>query len=376
MAGIYIHVPFCKTRCIYCDFYTRTDMSPKHNYVSAVCREMELRKHYISNEIVKTIYFGGGTPSQLSYGDFQRIFDTIRANFTVASDAEITMEANPDDLDTKYLETLRRLAFNRLSIGIQSFDDNELKFLKRRHSAERAIDVVSLCKSSGYNNISIDLMYGLPNQTMDIWQRNLEQAINLDVQHISSYHLIYEQGTRLYRLFKLGDVKPVDEDLSVQMFSAMIDSLSAAGFQHYEISNFARNGLYSKHNSSYWLGEKYLGLGPAAHSFDGHNRAWNIPSISKYVEAIGQANPAIETECLDKNTSYNDFILTGMRTMWGVDLVVMESRFGTSMKDYCMKNVQKYINQGFVTNNDNVLKLTREGIFISDGIMSDLMWVE
>ncbi|HMM01991.1 MULTISPECIES: radical SAM family heme chaperone HemW [unclassified Dysgonomonas] len=375
MAGIYIHVPFCKTRCIYCDFYTRTDMSPKHNYVSAVCREIELRRDYISNEIVKTIYFGGGTPSQLSYGDFQRIFDTIRANFTVASDAEITMEANPDDLDAKYIETLRGLPFNRLGIGIQSFDDNELKFLKRRHSAERAIDAVSLCKSSGYNNISIDLMYGLPNQTMDIWQRNLEQAINLDVQHISSYHLIYEQGTRLYRLFRLGDVKPVDEDLSVQMFSTMIDSLSDAGFQHYEISNFARNGLYSKHNSSYWLGEKYLGLGPAAHSFDGQNRAWNIASISKYTEGIGQGSPAVETEYLDKNTGYNDFILTGMRTMWGVNLVVLENRFGTSMKDYCMKNVRKYINQGFVTNNDNVLKLTREGIFISDGIMSDLMWV-
>lgn len=375
MAGIYIHVPFCKTRCIYCDFYTRTDMSPKHNYVSAVCREIELRRDYISNEIVKTIYFGGGTPSQLSYGDFQRIFDTIRANFTVASDAEITMEANPDDLDAKYIETLRGLPFNRLSIGIQSFDDNELKFLKRRHSAERAIDAVSLCKSSGYNNISIDLMYGLPNQTMDIWQRNLEQAINLDVQHISSYHLIYEQGTRLYRLFRLGDVKPVDEDLSVQMFSTMIDSLSDAGFQHYEISNFARNGLYSKHNSSYWLGEKYLGLGPAAHSFDGQNRAWNIASISKYAEGIGQGSPAVETEYLDKNTGYNDFILTGMRTMWGVNLVVLENRFGTSMKDYCMKNVRKYINQGFVANNDNVLKLTREGIFISDGIMSDLMWV-
>ncbi|GAB6121616.1 radical SAM family heme chaperone HemW [Dysgonomonas termitidis] len=351
-------------------------MSPRHNYVSAVCREIELRRDYISSEVVKTIYFGGGTPSQLSYGDFQRIFDTIRANFTVASDAEITMEANPDDLDAKYLETLRGLPFNRLSIGIQSFDDNELKFLRRRHSAGRAIDAVSLCKSSDYNNISIDLMYGLPNQTMDIWQRNLEQAINLGVQHISSYHLIYEQGTRLYRLFKLGDVKPVDEDLSVQMFSAMIDSLSDAGFQHYEISNFARNGLYSKHNSSYWLGEKYLGLGPAAHSFDGQNRAWNIASISKYVEGIGQGNPAVETEYLDKNTGYNDFILTGMRTMWGVNLVVLESRFGTSMKDYCMKNVRKYINQGFVTNNDNVLKLTREGIFISDGIMSDLMWVE
>ncbi|SBV92530.1 radical SAM family heme chaperone HemW [uncultured Dysgonomonas sp.] len=376
MAGIYIHVPFCKTRCIYCDFYTRTDMSPKYNYVLAVCREIELRKDYISNEVVKTIYFGGGTPSQLSYGDFQKIFDTIRANFTVAPNAEITMEANPDDLDTKYLEMLRGLPFNRLSIGIQSFDDNELKFLKRRHSAERAIDAVSLCKSSGYNNISIDLMYGLPNQTMDIWQRNLEQAINLDVQHISSYHLIYEQGTRLYRLFKLGDVKAVDEDLSVQMFSTMIDRLAAAGFEHYEISNFARIGLYSKHNSSYWLGDRYLGLGPAAHSFDGQNRAWNVASISKYVEGIGQGSPVIEVEYLDKHTSYNDFILTGMRTMWGVNLTELESRFDTSMKNYCMKNVQRYINQGFVVNESNVLKLTREGIFISDGIMSDLMWVE
>lgn len=376
MAGIYIHVPFCKTRCIYCDFYTRTDMSPKHNYVTAICKEIELRKGYISNEVVKTIYFGGGTPSQLSYDDFQQIFSTIHANFVVADDAEITMEANPDDLDVKYLEALRGLPFNRLSIGIQSFEANELKFLKRRHSAEKAIDAVNLCKSSGYNNISIDLMYGLPNQTMDIWQRNLEQAINLDVQHISSYHLIYEQGTRLYRLFKLGDVKAVDEDLSVQMFSTMIDRLGGASFEHYEISNFARNGLYSKHNSSYWLGDKYLGLGPAAHSFDGQNRAWNIASISKYVEGIGQGTPVIELEYLDKYTSYNDFILTGMRTMWGVNLAELERRFDTSMKDYCMKNVQRYVNQGFVINDSNVLKLTREGIFISDGIMSDLMWVE
>jgi oxygen-independent coproporphyrinogen-3 oxidase len=351
-------------------------MSLKHNYVSALCREIELRKDYISNEIVKTIYFGGGTPSQLSCDDFQKIFDAIRANFTIAFDVEITMEANPDDLDAKYLDTLRGLPFNRLSIGIQSFDDNELKFLKRRHSAEGAIDAINSCKSSGYDNISIDLMYGLPSQTMDIWQQNLEQAIKLDVQHISSYHLIYEQGTRLYHLFKLEDIKPVDEDLSVRMFSTMIDCLGDAGFEHYEISNFARNRLYSKHNSSYWLGKKYLGLGPAAHSFDGQNRARNIASISKYVERIGQGAADVEMEYLDKNTGYNDFILTGIRTIWGINLVVLESRFGTSMKDYCMKNVKKHINQGFVTNNDNILKLTRKGIFISDGIMSDLMWVE
>ncbi|MDR2950971.1 MAG: radical SAM family heme chaperone HemW [Prevotella sp.] len=375
MAGIYIHVPFCKTRCIYCDFYTRTDISPKNNYVQALCKEIELRKNYISGEKIRTIYFGGGTPSQLSYDDFSRIFETIYNRFDVAPTAEITMEANPDDLISHYLQTIQKLPFNRLSIGIQSFNDDELKFLKRRHSAAKAKEAVGLCKSLGYDNISIDLMYGLPGQTMEIWQKNLDETISLDIQHISSYHLIYEQGTRLYRLFKLGDVKPVDEDLSVDMFSVMIDKLSIAGFEHYEISNFAKSGLYSKHNSSYWLGEKYLGLGPAAHSFDGQNRAWNIASISKYIDSIAVEKPAIEVEVLDTNTRYNDFILTGMRTKWGVNLKELEDQFGTGMKDYCIKNVQKYINQGFVHQENNVLKLTRTGIFISDGIMSDLMWV-
>ncbi|MFV0536779.1 MAG: radical SAM family heme chaperone HemW [Dysgonomonas sp.] len=376
MAGIYIHVPFCKTRCIYCDFYTRTDMSSKHNYVSALCREIELRKDYIGDEIIETIYFGGGTPSQLTKDDFEQIFASIFRNFKVSEYAEITMEANPDDLNDKYLQMIREFPFNRLSIGIQSFDDSELLFLKRRHSSQKAKEAVESAKSIGFNNISIDLMYGLPNQTLDIWNKNLNEALALDIQHISSYHLIYEQGTRLYRLFKLGDVKAVDEDLSVEMFSIMIDKLSSAGFEHYEISNFAKNKLYSKHNSSYWLGKKYLGLGPAAHSFDGQNRAWNIPSISKYVEGINLEKLPLEIEYLDKNTRYNDFILTGMRTMWGVNLKELERLFGSQRKEYCLKSVQKYVNQGFANQSDDKLKLTREGIFISDGIMSDLMWVD
>lgn len=376
MAGIYIHVPFCKTRCIYCDFYTRTDMSSKQDYVSAICKEIELRKEYIGDENIETVYFGGGTPSQLLKEDFDRIFASVHRNFYVSKDAEITMEANPDDLNDKYLQMIKKLPFNRLSIGIQSFDDNELLFLKRRHSAQKAKEAVKSAKSIGFDNISIDLMYGLPNQTLDIWNKNLNEALALDIQHISSYHLIYEQGTRLYRLFKLGDVKPVDEDLSVEMFSTMIDKLSSAGFEHYEISNFAKNKLYSKHNSSYWLGKKYLGFGPAAHSFDGQNRAWNIPSISKYTEGINLGKLPLEIEYLDENTRYNDFILTGMRTMWGVDLKELERLFGSQRKEYCLKNVGKYVNQGFVTQSDNKLKLTRQGIFISDGIMSDLMWVD
>ncbi|MBD8390170.1 radical SAM family heme chaperone HemW [Dysgonomonas sp. BGC7] len=377
MAGIYIHVPFCKTRCIYCDFYTRTDMSSKQNYVAALGQEMVLRKEYLQKEKIETIYFGGGTPSQLSFNDFAYLFRILRGTFEIEENAEITMEANPDDLTNEYIETvLQKLPFNRLSIGIQSFDNKELEFLKRRHSAEAAMNVVRLCQSIGYNNISIDLMYGLPGQTMDIWKRNLSIATSLDVQHISSYHLIYEQGTRLYRLFKSGDVKAVDEDLSVDMFSVMIESLSTAGFEQYEISNFAKDSLYSKHNSSYWLGKKYLGLGPAAHSYDGRNRSWNVASTSKYIQGISEGKPYIETEILDTNTRYNDFILTGMRTKWGVNLIELEKSYGPELKDYALKNVKQYIDQGFVTHKANILSLTQKGIFISDGIMSDMMWVD
>lgn len=375
MAGIYIHVPFCKTRCIYCDFYTRTDISSKTDYISAVCKELAFRKNYIGGESIKTIYFGGGTPSQLSSEDFNRIFAAIHDNYTIETDAEITMEANPDDLSDKYLKEIRELPFNRLSIGIQSFDETELQFLKRRHSAAQAKDVVLRCKTLGYDNISIDLMYGLPGQTMEIWESNLDTAIGLDIQHISSYHLIYEEGTKLYRMFKSGDIDSVDEDLSLAMFSVMIDKLGSAGFEHYEISNFARNGLYSRHNSSYWLGEKYLGIGPAAHSYDGVNRAWNISSIRKYIAGIDAGSPNLEIEYLDKNTRYNDYILTGLRTKWGVNLSGLEKQFGIELKTYCLNNADRYIRQGYLTINNGILKLTRKGIFISDGIMSDLMRV-
>lgn len=376
MSGIYLHVPFCKTRCIYCDFYTRTDTSLRKEYVSAICNEIKLRRDYLKGEGVETIYFGGGTPSLLSIQDYIRIFDVIYSNFTVSKDVEVTLEANPDDLSSKYLNDLSILPFNRISIGVQSFNDDELRFLNRRHNAEKAIEVVAKAKSVGFDNISIDLMYGLPNQTMDIWTQNLERAISLDIQHISSYHLIYEQGTKLYRMFKHGDISPVGEELSVDMFSIMIDSLINVGFEHYEISNFARNGLYSKHNTSYWLNKKYLGLGPAAHSYDGLDRAWNIASISKYVEGIKIGTPDIEIEELNLRSQYNDYILTGMRTMWGVDLVELEERFGTELKNYALENVQKYISEGYSTIQDSRLKLTREGIFISDGIMSDMMWVD
>lgn len=375
MAGIYIHVPYCRTRCIYCDFFTQTNLSSRLDYVSALCKEVELRKDYLKNETVRTIYFGGGTPSLLLAEDFNRIFKAIYDTFQVSEDVEITLEANPDDLSSEYIAILRSFPFNRLSIGIQSFNDLELKFINRRHTAKEAIDAVNRVQDAGFNNMSIDLMYGLPNQSMDIWKSNLNTAISLGVQHISSYHLIYEEGTKLYRLFKKGEVKEANEDLSLDMFSTMIDELSNANFEHYEISNFAKNGLYSKHNTSYWLGDKYLALGPAGHSFDGKDRAFNIASIPKYIAGIEKGKPRIEIEVLETSSQYNDFILTGMRTKWGVDLNKLETRFGAEYLNFCLKNAQKYIELGDVIHQDSKLKLTRKGIFISDGIMSDLMWV-
>lgn len=375
MAGIYIHVPYCQTRCIYCDFFTQTNLSSRLDYVSAVCTEIELRKDYIKNEVVRTIYFGGGTPSLLKFADFQEIFQKIHAAFKLSDDVEVTLEANPDDLSEEYLVMLSSLPFNRLSIGIQSFNDLELKFINRRHSAKNAIDAVQRAQNIGFNNISIDLMYGLPNQSMDIWITNLNTAISLAVQHISSYHLIYEKGTKLYRLFQKGVVTEVEEDLSLNMFSTMIDMLSTAGFDHYEISNFARNQLYSRHNTSYWQGEPYLGLGPAAHSFDGKDRAFNIASIAQYIKGIEEGNPRLNIEILDAASQYNEFILTGMRTKWGVDLEILEYRFGNQFLDYCLNSAQKYILLGDLIKENSKLRLTRGGIFISDGIMSDLMWV-
>jgi oxygen-independent coproporphyrinogen-3 oxidase len=376
MPGIYIHVPFCKTRCIYCDFFTRTSMEQKNPYVSALCKEIDLAADYLNGEPVSTIYFGGGTPSQLSKEDFTAIFEALYSTFSIKDDAEITLEANPDDLNEKYIRMLLEVGFNRLSMGVQSFHDTQLQFLNRRHSAEKAIQAVTMSQNAGFNNISIDLMYGLPNLTMPIWKETLDKAIELNTQHISSYHLIYEKGTKLYRLLNQGEVKSVEEELSVEMFSVMIDRLKEAGYIHYEISNFGKEGFFSRHNSSYWLGESYLGLGPSAHSYNKTHRSWNISSIPKYIKGIEFGYPEIETEFLDEKTRYNDFILTGLRTMWGINIIELKALFGEKMLLYCEKNIKKYIQSNDVILDNTSYKITRKGIFISDSIMSDLMYIE
>lgn len=375
MAGLYIHVPFCVKRCLYCDFYSNTEMKYKDSFVSAVIKEMELRREYLGNESLETIYFGGGTPSQLQAKDFDKIFNAIHRLFDITNCTEITLEANPDDITPEYMSALRALPFNRISMGVQSFNPEDLRFLNRRHDREQAISAVNLCKEKGMTNISIDLIYGLPGQTRQAWEANLEEAIRLDIPHLSAYHLIYEEGTALYKLLEVGKVSPIEEDLSVTLFSTLIDKLTDAGYLHYEISNFARSEHFSRHNSSYWTGKKYLGLGPSAHSYNGTKREWNKSSLPLYLKGIETGIPDIETEALNLHTRYNDYIITGLRTMWGINLNDIQTVFGKELYDYCLSQAASPIKQGALIQSGHTLTLSKTGIFISDGIMSDLLWV-
>nr|WP_302828875.1 radical SAM family heme chaperone HemW [uncultured Bacteroides sp.] len=376
MAGIYIHIPFCKTRCIYCDFYSTTRSELKKRYIRALCQELRMRQDYLEGATIETIYFGGGTPSQLDEEDFRLVFSTIGEVYGLEDTKEITLEANPDDLTEEYVAMLRHLPFNRISMGIQTFDDTTLKLLNRRHNAAQAIEAVGRCRRAGFENISIDLIYGLPGETDERWERDLEQAVSLNVEHISAYHLTYEEGTRIYELLQTHRIREVDEESSVRFFSTLIDTLGAAGYEHYEISNFCRPGKHSRHNTSYWKGIPYLGCGPSAHSFNTHTREWNIASLEEYMHGIETDRRKFETEYRDRATCYNECIMTCIRTQWGVPLEYVEQEFGTEMWQYCMDMATPHLESGKLKIEDNHLCLTREGIFISDGIISDLMFIE
>lgn len=376
MAGIYIHIPFCKTRCIYCDFYSTTRSELKERYVRALCRELQMRREYLRGEAVETVYFGGGTPSQLAEEDFRQIFQALQEVYGLEHCREITLEANPDDLTEAYTVMLRRLPFNRISMGIQTFDDAMLKLLNRRHNAVQAIEAVDRCRRAGFDNISIDLIYGLPDETDERWRRDLQQVVALGVEHISAYHLTYEEGTRLYQLLQAHSICEVDEDSSLRFFSTLIDTLTTAGYEHYEISNFCRPGRHSRHNTSYWQGIPYLGCGPSAHSFDRRTREWNVASLEKYMCAIEAGGREYETECLDDVTRYNEYVMTALRTKRGIAAEDLKRTFGTELWQYCRDMARPYIDSGKLRVEDNRLCLTREGIFVSDGIISSLMYIK
>ncbi|MCK9160366.1 MAG: radical SAM family heme chaperone HemW [Bacteroidaceae bacterium] len=376
MPGIYLHIPFCKTRCIYCNFYSTTRDELITQYIQALCLELKLRNNYLNGAPIETIYIGGGTPSQLSEKDFQLIFETLQTYYDIDKCKEITLEANPDDLSTTYLSMLKRFPFNRISMGIQTFDDFSLKMLNRRHNALEAIEAVKNCRAAGFKNISIDLIYGLPGENIEKWENDLNQAIALQPEHISAYLLTYEKATPIYNMLQKHQISEVDEETSVQLFSLLIDKLQAAGYVHYEISNFCLPGYHSRHNSSYWESIPYLGCGPSAHSFNGNSREWNISSLDLYIKGIEEGHREYEKEQLNLNTRYNEYIITSLRTMKGISLKALKEEYGNILWQYCLKMATPHLKNKKMIIQKDYLHLTRTGIFISNGIISDLLWVD
>ena len=368
MAGIYIHIPFCASRCIYCAFYSTTSLDLRQRYVDAVCRETGDRSQETG---VRSIYLGGGTPSQLTISQLHQIFDALYKYNKVSEDAEVTIEVNPDDVTADFVEGLRTLPINRVSMGAQTFDDERLRFLHRRHTAAQVAEAVQRLRAAGILNISIDLMYGFPNQTLEEWQADIDEALQLNVEHISTYCLMYEEGTPLYRLLEQGQVAEIDEELERKMYFSLINCLESAGYEHYEISNFARPGYRSRHNSSYWKGIPYIGIGAAAHSFDIQTRSWNIADIQQYIAAMKQGERRFEAETLDEDTRYNDNVTVALRTCEGLDLSTLTDK----QRTYCKNNAQRHMEAGLLKLTGNQLSLTKEGLFVSDMIMSDLMIV-
>ena len=375
LAGIYVHIPFCRHRCNYCAFYSSTLYNIQGRYVDALCKEIVARETYLKGESVGTIYIGGGTPSTLSIEQLQKICSTIYSTYRVSENPEITIECNPDDLTEEFLSELRALPFNRISMGIQSFNDIQLKRLGRRHNAEKARQAVNNARKAGYSNISIDLMFALPASTAEEWQHDIDCAIALKPNHISAYNLMYEEGTPLHHALLRGDINEVSEEENVQQFEMLIKSIKEAGYCHYEISNFAHPGFESRHNSSYWNDTQYLGCGASAHSYDGTSRQWNIADISEYIKGIENGNYNCEIEHLTEEERYNDTILTRLRTADGIPLQWMRERFGYKLNEYMLHAAAKEIALGNLKEKNGHLSLTEKGIFISDAVIRELIYV-
>lgn len=376
MAGIYIHIPFCKRICSYCDFYKSTVLTFIPDYLAALEKELEIRQAYLLNEPVETVYLGGGTPSLLTSVQLSGIFNTINRYYNLSADCEITLEANPDDLTPDYLGQIRKnTPVNRLSIGIQSFHDGDLKLLNRRHNASQALSCIRNSQSLGFHNLSIDLIYGIPGMNTSQWIQNLEQAFSLKIKHLSAYHLTIEKGTAFHKKLVKGDLKPVHEDESLNQFAVLRKMAADNDFIHYEISNLAREGFFSRHNSNYWNEKKYLGAGPAAHSYNLISRQWNFPDLKKYVHAINRGEPFFESESLDDITRFNERLLVRLRTMQGLDADGMLRDFGEERFQNLMKSVEPHISGGYMVREGRFYHMTEQGWMISDGIIADLMQV-
>ena len=375
MAGIYIHIPFCKQACHYCDFHFSTSLKKKEEMLAAIQKELFLRKDELAGEHIETIYFGGGTPSILAVDEINRLIDTVYQQYTVVEQPEITLEANPDDLDVATIQRLAQSKVNRLSIGIQSFGEEDLKMMNRAHNAQEAISCLQEVVKY-FDNISIDLIYGIPNLSNERWIENIQRILDLGIPHISCYALTVEERTALNKLIQKGVIPSPKEEVAHAHFMLLIEKLRANGYVHYELSNFAKPGYYSKNNSAYWLGKKYVGIGPSAHSFDGRYRSWNISNNPLYIKAIEAGELPSEIEELSVVDRYNEYVMTGLRTIWGVDLTRVSNEFGIKFHDYLVRESASFIAEGLMQQQANILTITDKGKFLSDGIASDLFWLD
>lgn len=373
MAGIYVHIPYCRQVCYYCDFHFSVSLKHKTAMIRAIIKELEMQKDYLNNAEVCTIYFGGGTPSLLDFKDLEQIIDCIYDNFRVIKNPEITLEANPDDLTTGYLQGLIHLKINRLSIGIQSFNDKVLKYLNRRHTSQQSLEAIRRSLSVGIKNINIDLIYGIPGVKAGEWAKDIALAIDLNVPHLSAYHLTIENKTVFGYYLRKNNIKPVAENDSLVQYNMLIEKLSAHHYVHYEISNFAKDGYMAVHNSNYWKDIAYLGVGPSAHSYNGSSRQWNLAVNADYIAAVKKGYIPFEKEELTKTMKLNDYILTSLRTMWGTDLAYVAENFGVAAKQALVEKAHEYIEATQLMLIDNNLVLTEQGMFMADGITADLM---
>lgn len=375
MAGLYIHIPFCESKCIYCDFYSMANNNHLiDKYINALLVEAVLRKNELNSETLTTVYLGGGTPSLLSITQLSKIVNGLKKVFDFSEVEEFTIEVNPDDVTAYYIQQAKSLGINRVSMGVQSFNDEDLRFINRRHTAKQATDAILIIKKAGIDNISIDLIYGIPGQNIEIWKNNVDTAISLSVQHISAYTLMYEEGTRLSVMRSLGKITEVDDDVVAAMYDYLVAQLKSNGYTHYEISNFALPGFHSRHNSSYWNLTPYLGLGVAAHSFDGTVRRYNPSNLKKYLDALGEGNLCVEVEKITKAEKYDEYVMLRLRTADGIDADELMHRFDEEYYQFFIEKTKPLVSEGSLINENGRYYIPENHIMISDNITCDLLW--
>ena len=373
MAGIYIHIPFCKSKCAYCNFFSLASQSKMNDYLDALKNEIVSRNQYLGNEMVETIYFGGGTPSLLSADDIAEIIEILHKNFNIISKPEITLEVNPDTVDKEKLIFLKEKGINRISVGIQSFNDDDLRYLDRKHNSKHALQIIDDLKSVDFDKLTLDLIYGIPTLTEEKWNKNLDIFFSTGISHLSAYALTVEPKTILGQKIEKGILQDVNEDATIRHYEILIERTKECEFEHYEISNFAKKGFRSQHNSIYWKDVKYLGLGASAHSYDGNSRQWNVSNLTKYINTdFDTDTDFFERELLTNDDKFNEYVMTSLRTSWGCDINKIASEYGISYANHFLKNVKSYVDKGIMLKNDNSYILTDNGMLLADGIASEI----